>query len=1294
MKTSAAIVVQTLQRAACTLLVAGMLAACGGGGDEKLATSASAELQRALSHEGEVGLPQALTVIALEKISEVRVGRTAFDYTFRVSIRNDGQARADIVAQLTAVGAGTTIVDGVVQAGPIDAGATAVAADTITLRHNRAVPFNLAALRWGIHSVRAVTIGGIVTDDPVIGATVVITSLLDGSVLAIVTTDGTGAYVTPPIAPSALAGGYMLTATGGTSGGAPFVGTMRAVYSSSADYERSHVTVLTTVITHGAQQIVSDPRQLVSAVGTVGTNAVASGLIPADYLEVEVATRFAISVESEITRMGLDPYTGRLGSQLVYSSGVTGSTTFCETSTDGAIKTCSADVGEGGGRVYDQTGDGIGNLIVNVPSTYRGCTYRTNAEISDAGHRVKVWHTPNTSASCTASGFPSDATVQLPPVAEESTAPDECAAAPHSSMPLCVTRYPNSTIRPATFVTHDWKTHRVSQSQHQTTSSSQVTIARRYGANLKRNFSSDVSSGNPRPVAVVLVHGYTTFETFGGDDDTWGNLPALIDALPGPPGSDISGFQTYNFQWRTDASFREVAKDLAAAIELASSQTGGRPVHIVAHSFGGLLARTTLQGLYTGHVAGRFDGKVASLTTVGTPHSGIHETGTTVSGVQLPAGWDALGLPGGVCTQISCFEAGLSSAWIADWASDAYESRNEPSGQLIAQLNSGLSALNNVPAGLRFQVLIGQRESSSVFLDSDGLITYDGQRLIPNGGGSRPSLLVESAVGTAIVTERVLGLGVASNGRPGTTRVPGDGSTYFTSTANFGYVHNAAVGAFLPVHGREVNVPLDCGSAGPCEHDTWLNVKDLLLSLHGGSPSPNFPNTRGVRAFRPAGPPFRINTAIPNSQYGVTLAVLTGGGFVMAWDDSSQGGGLWNVKAQVYSAAGMPIGSELLVNATLSGDDHGPVVGALADGGFVIVWQNYFPVNRILFQRFSGNGTKIGQEVTLCQTQTGCTPGGFGSVAMLASGGFALGWEAANGANATFFDSNGFVIGVERTFIAETGNRASRPKITPDSGNSYIVGWVENDGLASSRGHSLLKISVVGADGAPTGTPISIYPTTRSADRYITDFRVDKLSNGRFLVVRGENTTTNTRSSTDKVLAQTFFNNGTPASPPVEIVTSSGNTFILSNWSVAPLINGDFALAWDQSYLSLQSSVVKGRVISTNGAFIGAEVNISDGPLSSFLPEVVSFADGTFAVTFTAGANDQQIRRFTSGGSALGTQTYLGSYGRSNIGQTLDYPSIYKLSGDRLIFIEGRLDEVLPPGTDWQDLWGRIYTID
>ena len=142
-----------------------LLTACGGGGgavDGAAATGSAAtgsaatdaaSVAVAADLPGQRTLAQASSaddpaVTNLQKISETRVGRTLFEYVFRITVQNGPTARPALVAQLTAAGTGTTILDGDVQVGDLGASGSTTPADTIRLRHDRQIPFRADALVW------------------------------------------------------------------------------------------------------------------------------------------------------------------------------------------------------------------------------------------------------------------------------------------------------------------------------------------------------------------------------------------------------------------------------------------------------------------------------------------------------------------------------------------------------------------------------------------------------------------------------------------------------------------------------------------------------------------------------------------------------------------------------------------------------------------------------------------------------------------------------------------------------------------------------------------------------------------------------------------------------------------------------------------------------------------------------------------------------------------------------------------------------------------------------------------
>ncbi|HTF95591.1 MAG TPA: hypothetical protein VL995_05640 [Cellvibrio sp.] len=96
-----------------------------------------------------------LEVITLTKLSETRVDRTNYDYVFSVTVKNGAQPLTNASQTLTAVGSGSSIIDGSVALGNLLADEQVTPTDTITIRHNRSLPFNQSALVWSANGSAA-----------------------------------------------------------------------------------------------------------------------------------------------------------------------------------------------------------------------------------------------------------------------------------------------------------------------------------------------------------------------------------------------------------------------------------------------------------------------------------------------------------------------------------------------------------------------------------------------------------------------------------------------------------------------------------------------------------------------------------------------------------------------------------------------------------------------------------------------------------------------------------------------------------------------------------------------------------------------------------------------------------------------------------------------------------------------------------------------------------------------------------------------------------------------------------
>jgi hypothetical protein len=95
---------------------------------------------------------------------------------------------------------------------------------------------------------------------------------------------------------------------------------------------------------------------------------------------------------------------------------------------------------------------------------------------------------------------------------------------------------------------------------------------------------------------------------------------------------------------------------------------------------------------------------------------------------------------------------------------------------------------------------------------------------------------------------------------------------------------------------------------------------------------------RFTTAGAKAGGEFRVNAATANAQSLPSVAGLSDGGFIVAWQSAAQDGSGLGVYARRYTAAGGQSGQPFLVNTRTAGDQSQPSVAAFADGGFIIAW--------------------------------------------------------------------------------------------------------------------------------------------------------------------------------------------------------------------------------------------------------------------------------------------------------------------------------------------------------------------
>lgn len=379
---------------------------------------------------------------------------------------------------------------------------------------------------------------------------------------------------------------------------------------------------------------------------------------------------------------------------------------------------------------------------------------------------------------------------------------------------------------------------------------------------------------------VLFVHGYTPKGELGGGEGTWGKLPELLAA---------AGYAVFEFNWATNARFEDAAADLGQAIELISDTTH-KKVHIVAHSFGGLLSRTYLQNYAEGRP---YRQDVQSLVTLGTPHSGIFDDDGTYHGLtfkegSFDQGQDSSTFEG--CMQLSCHEAGepTPNAWtIEQWPSDdifIYPSFGiDPNaGQIVAKIDN-TGGEHTLPVDTLVLMGLPLNESGR-YTAGDGLITYEGQRFDRTWASSKVHQEPQQ-VGSSKVTERILGVtqydpeAVPGGQRP---------DVLYEHWGLFkGYYHSTRVPAYLfagaYVRAAEPNVAnssnvqgTDAPHAALAEIKAWLKPSEATYAPDGLMINIQVVDANTQQPIQGA----RISYSIVGIEYGNSVGYTDSDGYV------------------------------------------------------------------------------------------------------------------------------------------------------------------------------------------------------------------------------------------------------------------------------------------------------------------------------------------------------------------------------------------------------------------------------
>jgi Ca2+-binding RTX toxin-like protein len=220
------------------------------------------------------------------------------------------------------------------------------------------------------------------------------------------------------------------------------------------------------------------------------------------------------------------------------------------------------------------------------------------------------------------------------------------------------------------------------------------------------------------------------------------------------------------------------------------------------------------------------------------------------------------------------------------------------------------------------------------------------------------------------------------------------------------------------------------------------------------------------------GTEFLVNTFTAGDQKLPTVAMDAAGDFVVTWSSQGQDGSGWGVYAQQYDALGAAVGGEIAVNTYTSSDQQQSAVAMDAVGDFVVTWQSNGQDGSLygIFGRgFTAAGVPLGTELQVNTTVTDSQV--WSSVAADPAGDFAVVWTSVGqnaGANAVYSqlvrsDAIPVISGVETTTQMYVPNSppvsVTSSLSLSDADNANLVGATIQIGTGFQSGQDVLHFT-------------------------------------------------------------------------------------------------------------------------------------------------------------------------------------------------------------------------------------------
>ncbi len=368
-----------------------------------------------------------------------------------------------------------------------------------------------------------------------------------------------------------------------------------------------------------------------------------------------------------------------------------------------------------------------------------------------------------------------------------------------------------------------------------------------------------------------------------------------------------------------------------------------------------------------------------------------------------------------------------------------------------------------------------------------------------------------------------------------------------------------------------------------------------------------------------------VNTQFTANQVNPTVTTLSDGKYVVTWQttDTTQDTSNAAIKARVFNADGTEAVAEFLVNSETFNNQFIPVVTALANGQFAIVWKTLDTfqdgnLSALKGRIFNNDATEAVAEFQVNSSATGNQDNPV--ITTLSNGKFVVAWQtddtsidtAGFAIRARVFEANGAEAEPEFTVNSNTASNQTDPSVTALSTGKFLVVWRTQDSNADTSS-SAVKARIFNADG--TQAVAEFLVNFEATDAQLLP-EVTTLADGKF-VVTWKTLDTTQDGNGYAIKARVFNEDGTQAAD--EFLVNQQATGNQDTPTITALSDGRFVLVWmtEDATQDLSSTAIKGRIFNADGSASTDEFLVNVETIDSqYTPTISTLSNGRIIVTW------------------------------------------------------------------------------